>query len=420
MDTYINGVKLGPSIGTKLFGDYPIQFGQYLSEQGREKSTIQLYLRHIDILAELMKANGIAISDLDEEQAATLIAKIGWAHTRKTYATCMVKCFVRFLVEHGLAKLNAPPTAKEIARVALKQDFETFLRRQRGMSERTIISCWQAINHFLEFRFGTEVGDLTQITPIDIVGFLQQRIKQNKPLPSKTLPAHLRSFFGYLFRSNKTAVNLAPSVPRVAQRFATRLPRHISAEQVDVLLRAVRNDTPIGRRNYAMVILLARLGLRAQEVVAMQLDDIDWRAGEIVVRGKGKRYDRVPLPSDVGEALADYIRLGRTTTSRTLFVTDQAPHRPFEKGGIVNCILKEASAKTGVELSVPYVGSHILRHSLAVNLVQHGASLDEIGNVLRHRARASTMLYARLDVEGLRSVAQVWPGDGGDNEHSVK
>jgi len=160
-------------------------------------------------------------------------------------------------------------------------------------------------------------------------------------------------------------------------------------------------------------LLLARLGLRAPEVVAMQLDDIDWRSGEIIVRGKGNRYDRVPLPPDVGEALADYIRLDRTTTSRSLFVTERPPHRPFKDGQILNHILKDAFARTGLTPPAPYVGSQILRHSLATNLVQRGASLEEIGDMLRHRSRASTMIYAKLDIDGLRSIAQPWPVAGG-------
>jgi integrase len=162
-----------------------------------------------------------------------------------------------------------------------------------------------------------------------------------------------------------------------------------------------------------MVLLIARLGLRAPEVVAMQLGDIDWRAGEVIVRGKGDRHDRVPLPPDVGEALADYIKLNRKTTLRVLFVTERAPHRPFKDGQVLNLILRAAFARTGLKPPAPYVGSHILRHSLATNLVQRGASLEEIGDMLRHRSRASTMIYAKLDIDGLRSIAQPWPVAGG-------
>jgi integrase len=161
-----------------------------------------------------------------------------------------------------------------------------------------------------------------------------------------------------------------------------------------------------------MMLLLARLGLRAPEVITIQLNDIDWRAGDLLVRGKGQRHDRVPIPPDVGEALTAYIRHDRVSTSRFLFVSLHAPHGPFKDGRLLNDILKQAFAATGVTPPGPYVGSHVLRHSLATNMVRKGASLAEVSNMLRHRSRASTMIYAKLDVDGLRSIARPWPAAG--------
>lgn len=298
---------------------------------------------------------------------------------------------------------------KLIDRAELKQEYETYLRRQRGLSERTIFHSWRLADRFLDFRFKDEIGDLSQITSPDIVDFLQHLTTRTPPLRDKTLSSHLRNFFRFLFNASKTMDNLALGIPSVAQRYGTRLPRHLMPEQIDILLKAVRTDTAKGRRDYAMVLLLARLGLRAPEVIAMQLDDIDWRSGEIIVRGKGNRHDRVPIPPDVGEALAGYIKSDRKTVSRALFVTDRAPHRPFKDGQVLNYILRDAFTRTGLTPPAPYVGSHILRHSLATNLVQRGASLEEIGDMLRHRSRASTLLYARFDIDGLRSIAQPWP-----------
>ena len=302
---------------------------------------------------------------------------------------------------------------KENARTELRRDYEIYLRRQRGLSERTIFHSWRIADRFLEFRFGKEIGELSRITTTDIVGFLQHLTTRTPPLRDKTLSSHLRNFFRYLFKAGKTTTNLALAIPSVAQRYGTRLPRHLTTEQVDTLIKAVRTGNSGSRRNYAMVLLLARLGLRAPEVIAMQLDDVDWRSGEIIVRGKGNRHDRVPLPPDVGEALADYIKFDRKTASRVLFVTERPPHRPFKNGQVLNIILRGAFARTGLKPPAPYVGSHILRHSLAANLAQRGAALEEIGDMLRHRSRASTMLYARLDIDGLRSIAQPWPTVGG-------
>jgi len=148
-------------------------------------------------------------------------------------------------------------------------------------------------------------------------------------------------------------------------------------------------------------------------VIAIQLDDIDWRAGQLLIRGKGQRHDHVPITPDVGEALAAYIRHDRISATRTLFVTLRAPHGPFKNGAVLNDILKQAFAATGVTPPSPYVGSHVLRHSLATNLVRAGASLAEVSDMLRHRSRASTMIYAKFDIDGLRSIAQPWPVVGG-------
>jgi site-specific recombinase XerD len=257
------------------------------------------------------------------------------------------------------------------------------------------------------------VVDLSKITSADVVGFLQHLTTRMPPFRDKTLSSNLRNLFLYLFQTGKTSNNLASAIPRVAQRYGTRLPRHLAPEQVEILLSDIRSDGPRCKRNYAMVLLLARLGLRPQEVIAIQIDDIDWRSGEITVRGKGARYDRLPLPPDVGAALADYVRFGRAATSRTLFVSERPPHRPFKDAQILNSVLKNALTRTGLKPPAPCVGAHVLRHSLATNLVRRGASLEEISDMLRHRSRASTLLYARMDVDSLRSIAQPWPTEGG-------
>jgi site-specific recombinase XerD len=367
----------------------------------------------MNALGRKMSAIDIELKDLDEDRAVELITGSKPRSSRRKHEAFIIRSFMKFLATLSVVKPASAAVTVDTEHGRLRRDYEEYLRRQRGLSERTIFHSWRFADRFLEFRFGKEIGDLSQITSSDIVGFLQQLTTRKPLLRDKTPSSHLRNFFRYLFKAGKTTVNLALGIPSVAQRYGTRLPRHLTTEQVDILVQAVRTDSPGGRRNYAMVLLLARLGLRAPEVIAMQLDDVDWRSGEIIVRGKGSRHDRVPLPPDVGEALADYIRLDRTTTSRALFVTERPPHRPFREGQILNRILQDAFARTGLKPPAPYVGSHILRHSLATNLLQRGAPLEEISDMLRHRSRASTLIYARLDIDGLRSIAQPWPVAGG-------
>jgi integrase/recombinase XerD len=295
----------------------------------------------------------------------------------------------------------------------LRLEYEDHLRVQRGLSEKSIYDCWRFADRFLAFRFKGRRPDLSKIAAADIARFMQHLTSRGKPFRDKTPPSHLRNFFQFLFKSGTTNANLTPSVPRIAQRYASTLPRYLTPEQVDAVIAAVKADTARGRRNYAMVLLMARLGLRAAEVIAIQIDDIDWRAGELLVRGKGQLHDRLPLPSDIGEALANYIRQDRVTTSRALFVWHRSPHMPFADSQVISDVLRKAFERTGLNPPTRYVGSHILRHSLATDMVRRGASLAEIGEVLRHRARRSTMIYAKLDVEGLRSVAREWPVAGG-------
>lgn len=393
----------------ETLGDYPHRFKVYLEGQGYKPATVVGHVRCVNALAQLMQQHGIALGDLNEAAAAGLFAQADSRSYPRGVAKSAVKGFVRFLIEQGVRTSAVATTPPATGRAELRRGYEDYLRHERGLSERTIPHCWWDAERFLKFRFGEEQEKLAAITPADLAQFLQQMHSGAEPYRVKTLSTHLRSFFRYLFKVGKTDTNLALSVPKVAHRYGQRLPRHLTPEQVETLLAAVRSGTPTSRRDYAMVLLLARLGLRAPEVIAIQLDDLDWRSGELIVRGKGERHDRVPLPPDVGQAITDYVRLDRVTTCRTLFVTDRAPHRPFKDGQVLNTILRDAFAKTGLKPPAPYVGSHILRHSLATNLVQRGASLEEIADLLRHRSRGSTMIYAKVDIAGLRSIAQPWP-----------
>jgi integrase/recombinase XerD len=391
---------------------YIDSFEQGLVARNYQAATIKTYRVLIHRLGKIMGERGIEPAGLTVEQAAELVK--GEERNKREPNKCanIARRFARHLIDIGVAK-EPLLTAKQIARASLRHDYEEYLRRQMGLSERTIYQCWRFADRFLDHRFGDEADDLRRLTPADVIAFLQQITTRKPPFKDKTPPTHLRNFFKYLFKCGLTSANLALCVPRVAQRYGRRLPRHLAPEQVERLLAAVRDNPKHGRRDYAMLLLTARLGLRAPEVIAIQLDDFDWRAGELLVRGKGQRHDRVPIPTDAGEALAAYVRHDRVSTSRALFVTERAPHGPFKDGQILNAILKEAFAATGLKPPCPYVGSHVLRHSLATNMVRNGASLAEIGDILRHRSRSSTMIYARLDIDGLRSIAQPWPVAGG-------
>lgn len=395
----------------ELFEDYLKAYKIHLENQYYTRTTIKTYSICINFLGKTMRKFKVAIKDLNEEKAVDLINKVKLDSPKRTSFIYIVKHFVKYLTSLGVIKPTLPSSSD--ACWLLKHEYEVHLRHERGLSESTIRACVYIADHFLQFRLKDGKYNLSQLEQKDVINFLQYLTANKKPLRSKTFSTRLRSFFQFLFKSKKTTVNLALSVPCIAQKYAARLPRYLLPDQVEVLIGTIKKDTPIGRRNYAMILLLARLGLRPTEVIAMQIDDIDWRAGEIMIRGKGKLYDRLPIPKDVGEALVDYIRHDRLTASRFLFVNNHAPRNPFKDATILNSILRNAFTQTKLKPPTKYVGSHILRHSLATNMIRKGSSIVEIGSLLRHRSRQTTMIYAKLDLDALRSIAIPWPTEGG-------
>ena len=392
---------------------YLDSFAQSFAAANYTAGTIKTYRYLARTLGRLMDVAGIAPSALTPDVADRL-ARTAEPHPSGTMRFHhFARRFAEHLIDMGAAQ-PVPLTEAQVARAALLADFEVHLTKQRGLSPRTIYHVLRFANRFLDHRFGTGMTDLPRLRAADTFSFVQHVLAVRRPYRDKTVATHVRIFLQYLFGCGATATNLALSVPKMAKRWDTRLPRLRSPDGVEAVLGSVRDNSRHGARDYAMLLLMARLGLRAPEVIAIQLEDIDWRAGELLVRGKGKLHDRLPISAEVGEALSRYLREERgETMCRAMFVTHRAPHLAFKDGQIVNAILKDALAATGQKPITPYVGSHVLRHSLATRLVNAGASLDEVGDMLRHRSRASTMVYARLDIDGLRSVAQPWPVAGG-------
>jgi site-specific recombinase XerD len=224
----------------------------------------------------------------------------------------------------------------------------------------------------------------------------------------------LRSMFRFFLQRGTIDGDLAACVPAVADWRLATVPKYLRPEEIDRLLQACDRRTAVGRRDHAILLLLARLGLRAGEVVTVELDDIHWHAGEITVRGsKGLRHDRLPLPVDVGEALAAYVRTDRPRHAiRRVFLCARAPRRGFAGPGAVSTIVRRALDRAGLRPAAK--GAHLLRHSLATRLLRAGASLSEIGEVLRHRAANTTEIYAKVDLAGLQALARPWPGSGGE------
>jgi site-specific recombinase XerD len=289
----------------------------------------------------------------------------------------------------------------------LLADFASFLLRERGLVEGTVSFYVHVARLFTSERLGPDGLRLEGLQAAEVTSFVARCCEHRSLSSSRQVVSALRSLLRFLALEDLTGLNLEQAVLSVSGSAAS-LPRAISAAQVSALLESCDRSTPIGLRDYAILMLLARLGLRDGEVVRLELGDVNWRGGDILVRGKGRRHDRLPLPSDVGEALADYLQRGRPAAdSRKLFLRCYAPIRGLDAGsGVIRGVLARACKRAGMA----YVCPHRLRHTAATEMLAAGAPLSEIGEVLRHRQARTTAIYARVDTDAMRSLARPWPG----------
>ena len=330
------------------------------------------------------------------------------ARRRRHWASAQDR-FIARLVEEGVLAAAPQPSAPEpTALEVLCAEYGTWLHRRRGLAPGTIKACQRQLRGFLTFRFGDAApDDLNAITPADAVSYCGNAAGTG--VAGRVARAgHLRSLFRFLSATGRTDRNLALCVPRIRRRPPSPT-RHLSRQEVERVLAAAGGESAMARRDHAMLLTMARLGLRGQEIVAIRLDDIDWAAGEFLVRGKGGQQATMPLPVDVGEVVVDWILHGRQGGSRHLFVRTFPPFRPFASAAPVREALRRAYAKSGVAPPGGEVRCHVFRHSLAMNLLQGGASLGDIGDMLRHRSAETTTIYARHDIQALRALARPWP-----------
>jgi integrase/recombinase XerD len=265
------------------------------------------------------------------------------------------------------------------------------------------------IRNFLEERFGDGAVTLSQLCAHDVVSFVQRQAPRLHPKRAKLLTCALRSFLQYARYRGKAKLDLAAAVPVVANWSRASLPRAIGADQVRQLLASIDRRTATGCRDYAIVLLLARLGLRSGEVVCLELDDLDGQAGTLSVRGKSGPRGELPLPADVCQAIAAYRQRGRPQSpSRRVFLRAKAPRRGFRGASGVGSVVRHCLRRAG--LKAPTYGAHQFRHGLATELLRQGASLGEIGEVLGHRCPETTKVYTKVDLEALRTLAMPWPG----------
>lgn len=286
----------------------------------------------------------------------------------------------------------------------LLAEFGTWLDRERGLSPVSV-RCYSKQARF----FVAAAGGPDAVSALDagkVTAFMVGHCRDRNSWSAKAMVTSLRAFLRFAHATGRTAVPLAGAVPAVASWRLAALPRGLSAAEIEMLLAGCDRETATGLRDYAVLSLLARLGLRGAEAAGLQLDDIDWRAGEVAVTGKGSRTERLPLPAAAGEALAAWLTGGRQRCeSRALFVTVRRPYRQLTPEA-VRAVMGRACDRAGLERR----GAHRFRHALATEMLRAGASLPEVGQVLRHRSQLSTSVYAKVDQNALRPLARPWPG----------
>jgi site-specific recombinase XerD len=368
---------------------------------------VRLKVKLVTDFGQWLKRNGTAVANLDEPLVETFLKR---KHRERKGNFKTLKQFLDDLRRQNVVPpRNLPRDRSPLADIL--DEYETHLNTERGLVACTIQEYQSFVRKFLGERFRGQSLLLKTLKASDVSDFILQHASSMATRRAQTMTSAFRSFFRFLFQKGELQVDLVGSVPTVANWRLSTVPKYLTPREIERVLKACNRRTVTGRRDYTILLLLARLGLRAGEVVALQLDDINWRAGEILVRGKGLLHDRLPLPPDVGQALASYLRRDRPRCqTRQVFVCRKAPRRGFTHSSTLSTIVRRAVARA--DLHPPLSGAHLLRHSLATSLLRSGATMREIGEVLRHRAPNTTEIYAKVDFEGLRSLAHLWPIGG--------
>lgn len=382
-------------------------FAAWLWGRGYSRATGHPYLRSVSEFSRWLTRKGLDVGGIDEENAKQFLR---CRRRRRLHRGdwAALRLLLRYLRDTGILS-SASRVVVHDERFALEQAFGMYLLTEKALSRVTEQNYRREIRVFLRHRFPRGPVTPPMIRTHDLHRFVSWRAQHVAPRRVKLTVTALRAFCRFLRFRGDVASDLASSVLTVANWRLATLPKSISQGQIEQLLVSCDRRTAVGRRDYAILLLLARLGLRAGEVVALTLDDVDWEAGELVVHGKGSRRERIPLPHDVGKALAVYLRHDRPRcTTRRVFIRATAPQVGFASPATVSTIVATAIARAG--LDPPSHGAHLLRYSLATNVLRRGGSLTEIAELLRHRHPDTTALYAKVDLEALWSVAQPWPG----------
>jgi site-specific recombinase XerD len=376
----------------------------WLLERGYSPGSVEHELRFLSVLGRWMVAEDLGVGQLDGNVMAAFVD----AHRVEGRVAAVVARGSRSLVIYlrELGVVGPEPGDPLTPLGELIEAYRQWLVGERGLAPLTVARYVRLATRFLGERVSVvdELG-VQDLSGEHVTAFVLRECERLSVDSAKGKVGELRSLLRFLFVRGLIALALADAVPPVASWRDTRIPRAVPRADVERLIASGDRATLDGARDAAIVLLLARLGLRSIEVARLELADLDWRAGELVVRGKGGREDRLPLPDDVGTALADYLTVRGRREFRRVFLTLRAPTRPI-RPDLVGDVVRRACEQAGIARFTP----HRLRHALASEMLAQGASLQQISQVLRHQHLSTTAIYAKVDLERLRQVALPWPG----------
>ncbi len=382
-------------------------FSARLLTEGHCQQSAWRNIRVIDDFGRWLARKGIAIETIDEGT---------------------VDCYMQFRNRHRHPFLSDRPALNRFLAVLrdvdaiepqhpvplspheqIMEDFRRHLREAGGFAPRTIITHLPTLRRFLAERCKGVNERFSNLAAGDIIAFVAHHAPQQSTRSTQRMCWTLRAFLRYLRYRDLIRADLSSAVPAVRTWRFSSVPKYLDPKQAQKVLDSIDRSTPFGRRDYAVLLLLARLGLRANEVTTLCLQDIDWHSGLLTIRGKARQRAQMPLPSEVGAAISEYLQRSRPLSdSRRVFLRELAPHVGFSSAASITMIARVALERAKVD--TPHKGAHVFRHTLATQLLRSGASLTQIGQLLRHHSHDSTRIYAKVDIEALRKLAVRWPG----------
>ena len=394
----LDGVRV-----TGPLAPYAEGFAGELARLGFTALSARDQLRLAMHLSRWLAGAGLGTADLTGPAVTEFLA----ARRAAGYTACLTPKALAPLLAWLRGQGVAPPEeliASADPAGVLAERFRGYLLAERGLQPKVASGYVARVRPFITGCLGA--GGLRQVIAADVTGFMVAEARRLEPKPAQMLATALRSLLRFWHLEGLISGSLDQAVPKVANR-RPALPRALAPSQLRALLASCDLGRADGRRDYAMMLLMSRMGLRAGEVAGLRLDDISWRHGEVTILGKPNRRDRLPLPAEAGEAIAAYLKDGRPCTAldRSVFIRIKAPHRGLTPGGVT-----QAVAAAGRRAGLGVVHAHRLRHSAATAMLAEGAPLAEIGQVLRHRRPLTTAVYAKVNVEALRGLARPWPG----------